>query len=134
LILGIDPGGRRIGLAVADRETRWARPLEVIDTRSTDPVQRISQLISEQDVDLIVVGRPVGLSGEEGPAVRVQQEFVSVLKAAMDVKVEEHDERLTTAEAERGLKGARVKAATRKKVRDAVAAQVMLQAYLDANP
>jgi putative holliday junction resolvase len=134
LILGIDPGGRRIGVAVADRETRWARPLEVIDTRSTDPVQRISQLVSEQDVDLIVVGRPVGLSGEEGPAMEVQQEFVSALKAAVRVRVEEHDERLTTAEAERGLKGAGVKAATRKKVRDAVAAQVMLQAYLDANP
>ncbi len=132
MILGIDPGGRRIGVAIADRETRWARPLEVIDARATDPVLRITQLVAEQGVDLIVVGRPVGLSGAEGPAVETQQEFVSALKTAVGVDVEEHDERLTTAEAERGLKGAGVKSATRKKVRDAVAAQVMLQAYMDA--
>jgi putative Holliday junction resolvase len=132
MILGIDPGGRRVGVAVADRETRWARPLEVIDSRKTDPVKRITDLARERDADLIVVGRPVGLSGEAGPAVDEQQGLVIALREATGVTVAEYDERLTTAEAERGLKGAGMKAATRKKVRDAVAAQVMLQAYLDA--
>jgi putative holliday junction resolvase len=131
VILGVDPGGRRIGIAIADRETRWARPIEVIDARENDPVARIAELVAENGVDLIVVGRPVGLSGASGPAVAAQQELVSALREALDVAVEEQDERLTTVEAERGLKGAGIKSATRKKVRDAVAAQVMLQAYLD---
>jgi putative holliday junction resolvase len=133
VILGIDPGGRRLGVAIADRDTRWARPLEVIDSRAIDPVTRIAELVSEHDVDLIVVGRPVSLSGGSGPAVGTQQEFVHALRAAVSIEVTEHDERLTTAEAERGLKGAGVKSATRKKVQDAVAAQVMLQAYLDSS-
>jgi putative holliday junction resolvase len=131
VILGVDPGGRRVGIAIADRETRWARPIEVIDSRETDPVARIGEIVAENGVDLIVVGRPVGLSGSSGPAVAAQQELVSALREALEVTVEEQDERLTTAEAERGLKGAGIKSATRKKVRDAVAAQVMLQAYLD---
>jgi putative holliday junction resolvase len=131
VILGVDPGERRIGIAIADRETRWARPIEVIDARETDPVARIAELVAEHGVDLIVVGRPVGLSGSSGRAVAAQQELVSALREALEVAVEEQDERLTTVEAERGLKGAGIKSATRKKVRDAVAAQVVLQAYLD---
>jgi putative holliday junction resolvase len=132
VILGVDPGERRIGIAIADRETRWARPIEVIDVRETDPVARIEQLVAENGVDLIVVGRPVRMTGGPGPAVAAQQELVSALREALQVAIEEQDERLTTAEAERGLRGAGVKSVTRKKVRDAVAAQVMLQSYLDA--
>jgi putative holliday junction resolvase len=133
MILGIDPGERRIGVAVADEETKWARPLEVIDVNKTDPVARIAQLALDNSVDLIVVGRPVSMSGAEGRAVTAQRELVAELTRATDAKVAEFDERLTTVEAERGLRDAGVKAATRKKVRDAVAAQVMLQAYLDTH-
>ena len=133
MILGVDPGERRIGVAIADAETKWARPLEVIDVRKADPVARIAQLALDNRVDLIVVGLPVSLSGKEGPAVEAQRRLVSELTRATDAKVAEYDERLTTAEAERGLRDAGVKSATRKKVRDAVAAQLMLQAYLDAS-
>lgn len=132
MIVGVDPGARRIGIAVADRETKWARPLEVIDSRKVDAIRRISEIVREQKADLVVVGKPVGLSGGEGPAVDAQRKLLADLDAALDVPVEEQDERLTTVEAERGLKEAGVKAATRKKVRDAVAAQVMLQAYVDS--
>ena len=133
MILGVDPGERRIGVAIADAETKWARPLEVVDVRKADPVARIAQLALDNRVDLIVVGLPVSLSGKEGPAVEAQRRLVSELTRATDAKVTEYDERLTTAEAERGLRDAGVKSATRKKVRDAVAAQLMLQAYLDAS-
>jgi putative Holliday junction resolvase len=132
MILGIDPGERRIGVAIADRETNWARPVEVIDAKKTDAVTRVVELANERGVELIVVGRPVGLSGRAGPAVETQKEFLKALRGATDTAITEFDERLTTAEAERGLIGAGVKAHTRKKVRDAVAAQVMLQAFLDA--
>ena len=140
MILGIDPGSRRIGVAAADRETRFARPLEVIDTASTDPVARISLLVRDLPADLVVVGRPVSLSGRSGPSVEARSEFVRSLREALEVldvpgvpevRVVEHDERLTTVVAEQGLRAAGGRAKARKKVLDAVAAQVMLQGFLD---
>lgn len=132
MILGVDPGERRVGVAVADLETRFARPLEVIDRRDSDPVSRIAALVGEVGADYVVVGRPTGLSGVAGHAVTAQQELVGALRRALDVSVREYDERFTTVVAERGLRAAGVKRAGRKVLRDAVAAQVMLQGYLDA--
>jgi putative Holliday junction resolvase len=132
VIVGIDPGERRVGVAVADPETRFARPLEVIDCQATDAVARISTIVQELDAVLIVVGRPTGLSGRSGPAVEAQQQFVAELSAALSVEVREFDERFTSVVADRGLRAAGVKAKHFKVRRDAVAAQVLLQDYLDA--
>jgi putative holliday junction resolvase len=133
MILGVDPGERRVGIAIADRESRWARPLEVIDARAVDPVARIAALVSEYGVDRIVVGRPISLSGDDGPAIESQRSFVERVSAAVKVAVEEHDERLTTVIAERGLREGGASPERRKELRDAIAAQVMLQSYLDAD-
>ena len=132
MILGVDPGERRTGVAIADNETRWARPLEVIDARERDPVARIAELVSERGVELVVVGRPLHLSGAEGTAVEAQQRFVSSLRGAIDVSIEEFDERLTSVAAGRRLREAGVVAKKQKNMKDAVAAQLMLQDYLDA--
>ena len=132
MILGVDPGERRIGIAIADAETRWARPLEVIDARVVDPIARIAALIGEHGVDRIVVGRPLSLSGEEGRAVDAQRSFVDRLSAAVKVPVDEFDERLTTVIAERALREGGASPERRKELRDAVAAQVMLQGYIEA--
>ncbi len=131
MILGVDPGLRRVGLALADEETRVALPFEVIDARSADPVMRIAELARERGASVIVVGRPVGLSGREGPAVQAQGAFLLRLRTAVSVPVEEFDERLTTVIAERSLRAHGSSPGTRARVRDAVAAQVMLQGYLD---
>lgn len=131
MIFGVDPGVRRVGLAIADEETRVALPFEVIDARSADPVSRIAEIARERGASVIVVGRPVGLSGREGPAVQAQGEFVLRLRTAVSVPVEEFDERLTTVIAEKSLRAHGSSSATRARVRDAVAAQVMLQGYLD---
>ena len=132
MILGVDPGLRRIGIAIADEETWFARPLEVIDVRSGDPLARIAHLVAEKGATLIVVGVAVGLSGRRGPAARSHEEFARELRTALNVKVVEYDERLTTIVAERRLQDAGVAARSRKGLRDAVAAQVMLQGYLDS--
>lgn len=134
MILGVDPGERRVGIAVADEETRFARPLEVVDTAAADPVQRIAALVDEHGVSLVVVGKPVSLSGGDGPAVANAAPFVAALRDALAVDVVEHDERLTTVIAERGLRAGGADRAARKRLRDAVAAQVMLQGYLDTHP
>lgn len=131
MILGVDPGERRVGVALADEETRFARPLEVVDVALADPVARIADLVREHVVSLVVVGRPVGLSGRDGPAVEAAAPFVAALRDALPVDVVEHDERLTTVIAERSLRAGGAKRDARKKLRDAVAAQVMLQGYLD---
>ena len=133
MILGVDPGERRVGVALADEETRFARPLEVIDVAAADPVQRIGALVAEHEVSLVVVGKPVSLSGAQGPAVENAAPFVAALRDALSVDVVEHDERLTTVIAERGLRAGGAGREARKRIRDAVAAQVMLQGYLDAS-
>ena len=104
MILGIDPGERRVGVAVADAETRFARPLEVIDAREQDPVRRIAEIALDLDAELIVVGRPIGLSGRAGPAVETHAGFVERLKEKTTAPVEEFDERLTSVIAERHLR------------------------------
>ena len=131
MILGVDPGFRRVGVAVADEETRLALPLEVIDTKDCDPAGRIAEIASERGATAIVVGRPLGLSGRDGPAVDTQRDFLLKLRSAVSIPVQEFDERLTTVIAERSLLAGGSSSATRAKVRDAVAAQVMLQGYLD---
>ena len=132
MILGIDLGARRTGVAVADLETRWARPVEVIDARRDDPATRIAHLVDELGATRVVVGRPTGLSGDSGPAVGEQQAFVERLRALLCVPVEEFDERLTTVEPERRLREGGASAGKVKELKDAVAAQLMLQDYLDA--
>jgi putative Holliday junction resolvase len=132
MILGIDPGARRIGVAVADTETRFARPVEVIDITKTDAIARIEQLVRELGVTEVVVGRPVSLSGKAGAAVEAQRDLLDRLRSALDVDVREHDERLTTVVAEQGLRGSGASREARKNLRDAVAAQVMLQGYLES--
>lgn len=130
-MLGIDYGSKRIGVAVADEETRFARPLEVIDVDEQDPIERVVELVAELDVRTIVVGKPLGLSGKEGPAVLAQSAFLRELRAAVTVDVCEHDERLTTVMADQQMRAAGLKRHAQKQLRDAIAAQVMLQGYLD---
>lgn len=132
MMLGIDPGERRIGVAIADLETRFARPLEVIDSKTTDAVVRIVEIVTEHDVDKIVIGRPVGLSGAAGAAVDRQQEFLTALRAASEVDIVEYDERLTTVIANQALRAAGRSTRDTKEIRDAVAAQILLQSYLDS--
>ena len=133
MILGVDPGTRRVGIAIADLETRFARPLEVIDLSEKSATTRIAELVDEHGVTRVVVGLPVGLSGKEGPAVEVTRALVEDLRGALSVEVVEHDERLTTVIAEQGMRSAGTGSSARAGIRDSVAAQVMLQGYLDSD-
>lgn len=132
MMLGIDVGSRRVGVAAADEVTRFARPLEVIEVAKVDPIERIAQLVAEMEASCIVVGKPIGLSGAAGPAVESQSEFVRRLRSVLAIRVEEFDERLTTVVANQAMRAAGVGRAAQKRLRDAIAAQVMLQGYLDS--
>ena len=132
MILGVDVGTHRIGVAAAHEETRFAHPVEVISVADADPIQRIGELVTDMEISTVVVGRPTSLSGDAGPAVATQSDFVAALRVALEVDVVEYDERLTTVVADQGLRAAGTKRAAQKGLRDAVAAQVMLQGYLDS--
>ncbi len=88
-------------------------------------------MIDEQEVELVVVGLPLSLSGEEGPAATSARRFASRLAQEVDVEVLMVDERYTTSIAEQTLLEADADRATRREARDRVAAAVLLQGYLE---
>lgn len=132
-VMGLDIGERRIGVALSDTLQKTAHPHGVI--RSSDhekDASAIRALADEYDVVRIVVGMPVSMSGQMGPQARKTQAFVEMLRGALDVPIDTYDERLSTVSAGRLLAEAGVKPAERRRVRDALAAAVILQTYLDA--
>ena len=133
--LGVDLGSRRIGLAVSDPSGSVATPHAVLE-RSGDPAtdhRTITAIAREADADRIVVGLPLSLSGDVGPAARAVLDEVEALRAEVGegMRVETHDERLSTVSAARGLREAGMPGRRRRHHIDAAAAAVMLQSYLD---
>jgi putative Holliday junction resolvase len=135
-VLGVDLGARRIGLALSDPTRTVASPLEVIQRQRTrvEDHRAIVAIARANDVNTIVVGLPLSLSGDTGPAARAVLEEVEVLRetAGPELKVDAFDERLTTVTAERSLREARMRRDARRRVVDKVAAAVMLQAYIES--
>jgi len=130
--LGLDPGTRRIGVALSDGMGMIAQPHMVIDRRRDDVAAILRTLYEEQGVGVVVIGLPVSLSGEEGAAARQAREFGATVESILEVKVVYHDERFTTVQAENALLEAGMRRAGRRERRDKVAAAVMLQSFLDA--
>jgi putative Holliday junction resolvase len=129
-ILGIDFGRARIGLAISDELRLLAHPLETLPGNK-DTAKRIAEIIRERKIDKIVVGVPRHMSGEIGEAAKEALEFANKLRAEVPCPVETWDERLTTVAAERALRGAGKKSRKTRNIIDQVAAQMILQGYLD---
>lgn len=132
-ILGIDYGSRRVGLAISDPLGITAQPIGHFAWGSRDDLAGlIRRTVREREIGMIVVGLPVSMKGTLGPAAVNVLDFVDWLAAEVPVPVRTWDERLTTAEAERVLIDAGMRRDRRKTRIDQVAAQLMLQNYLDA--
>jgi putative Holliday junction resolvase len=135
-VLGVDLGSRRIGLALSDPGGRVATPHAVIERSGDVAVDHRTILAHAREAGAfcVVVGLPLSLSGDTGPAARAVLEEVDALRALAgeEVTVETHDERLTTVIAEQGMREARVPRRTRRRTVDSAAAAVMLQSYLEA--
>ncbi|MDB6147993.1 MAG: putative Holliday junction resolvase YggF [Spartobacteria bacterium] len=129
-ILGVDFGRARIGLAVSDELRLLAHPLETIPS-GKDAIARIADVIREKDIPKVVVGIPRLMSGELGTAAEEALRFVEKLRAAVTCQVVTWDERLTTVAAHRALRDAGKKTRTTRSYIDQVAAQMILQGYLD---
>ena len=131
-LLGLDVGERRIGLAISDPLGTIASPLRVLDRKeTTDPIGEIIAEAQALEVETIVVGMPLTLRGEIGPAAELMQEFVEKLRARSPIPVEIIDERLTTKVAERDMIRAGMSREGRRETIDKVAAALILQSYLD---
>lgn len=129
-ILGLDVGEKRIGVALADG--LLAIPLTVIDRAGEEAdLERVLTLAEEHEVKRIVVGLPRSLDGSIGRQAERVLSFSSALSESTDVPVDTWDERLSTVSAERLLLGAGVKRDKRRARRDAMAAAIILQSYLD---
>lgn len=131
-ILGVDYGTRRIGLALSDEQAIIAMPLGAVGGGNIEKAMlQIRETCVKNDVSRIVLGFPLNMDGTSGLAANDVTEFASTLRSATGLPVETWDERLTTAIVERMLLQADTRRAKRKKVRDQLAAQVILQSFLD---
>jgi putative Holliday junction resolvase len=129
-ILGIDFGRARIGVAISDELHLLAHPLETIPANK-DSGKRIAEIVRERKIDKVVVGIPRQMSGEIGTAANEALEFAAKLRAVLPCEVLTWDERLTTVAANRALRDAGKKTRQTRTIVDQVAAQMILQGYLD---
>ena len=132
-LLGVDPGSVRIGLAVSDPDRKLAFPLEIYARRGRDADAAFFRaLVEREEVGGLVVGLPVHLDGREGTKAVEARQFGAWLAETTGLPVTLYDERFTTVQAESALWAAGLTHKRRRERRDKVAAQMLLQAYLDA--
>ena len=131
-ILAVDPGSRRVGLAVSDPTGTIATALATIDAAPAETLAaRIAAVAAQSSVERIIVGLPLRLDGSRGPEAAAAQRLATELRKASGLPVETVDERLTTAAAERALIAGGVRREKRRAAIDRVAAVILLQGHLD---
>ena len=129
--MGVDYGERRIGVALSDPLQITAAGFTVIDASTTDVIPALLDIIREHEVERVVVGLPVSLSGYEGASAQAARTLADHIAEASGLPVDLEDERFTTRTAESALLEANVRRSRRKQLVDQIAAAVMLQNYLN---
>jgi putative holliday junction resolvase len=129
-ILALDFGRVRIGVAISDELQLLAHPLETIPA-AQQAISRVAEIVREKNVDHVVVGIPREMRGGIGVAATEVLGFTGKLRAILPCPVVTWDERLTTAAAKRALRDAGKKTRQTRGYVDQVAAQIILQGYLD---
>jgi putative holliday junction resolvase len=132
-VLGVDLGRRRVGLAISDSDRTVASALDVLSRGAAhaEDHAELARVVAETGANLVVVGLPLSLSGQAGPAAKEVEEEVAELKRALPVPVELCDERYSTVVADRSLRAAGRRTPARRQVVDKVAAAGILQTWLD---
>jgi len=134
-LMGLDFGSKTVGVAVSDPLFLAASPVEIIrrdhPNKLRKTLARIEALILEYDVGKIILGNPLMLSGDEGERVRLTNEFADSLRRRTGLEVIMEDERLTTVEADEIMDEAGVPKSEHKKYVDMIAAQLILQSYMN---
>ncbi len=129
-LLGLDVGGKRIGVAVSDEGQILASPWGMVE-QGRNAIEDIRRIAREAGAVAIVAGLPTGLSGREGAQAADTRRFADSVGEALDLPLSYWDERLTSSQAERMLVDAGMRRKERRSQIDALAASLMLQTYLD---
>ncbi|MGI5841888.1 MAG: Holliday junction resolvase RuvX [Christensenellales bacterium] len=130
--MGIDFGKVRIGIALTDPLGIIASPFETYQRVSfSDDINYLAKLIKLQNVDTVIFGLPLQMDGQEGDMAKATREFAGELEKVASVKIVFEDERLSSVTAEEILIEAGVKREKRKLLIDKIAAQVILQQYIE---
>jgi putative Holliday junction resolvase len=132
-VMAVDPGSRRVGVAVSDPTATIAQPLSTVAAEpAATLVQRLAALAREQEVARLVVGLPRRMDGGQGPEAKAARALADDLRRATGLPVTLVDERLTSVAAERALLAGGASRARRRQLSDQVAAALILQSHLDA--
>lgn len=132
IIMSVDLGKARTGLAICDRSEMMATPLTVIEEWNRDRLcEKICAIAEERRVQRLVVGLPVNMDGSEGESAQGAREFAQKLHEACGIEVVMSDERGTTKTAMSFLNQSDTRGKRRKAVIDSVAASIILQDHLD---
>lgn len=132
IIMSVDYGDVRTGIAVSDRLESFAFPVEVInESYAPKVIQRIKSIARVKSPELIVVGYPKNMDSSEGSRALRCKEFAQSIESEIGIKCVLWDERLTTVSAHNYLNATNTRGKKRKDVVDAVAATIILQDYLD---
>jgi putative Holliday junction resolvase len=125
-IAALDYGAQRIGVAVANTEVGIAFPAMVLPS----DIEQVARWLQKEGIQRVVVGAPYLMWGERGAQLQTVEAFAEQLRQRLGIPVELYDERLTTMEAERRLREGELPRKKREAVVDAVAAAILLDAYL----
>lgn len=134
--LGIDYGEARVGIALTDPLNITAQGLETIQRNGSDKVvlKRLDEILSEYDVDTIVVGMPLNLKGEKTVRAEITERFIHKLKCKYNkIKIETIDERLTTVAAHKTMNFLNVNKNKKKNIVDTISAVYILETYINKN-
>lgn len=130
--LGLDYGSTTIGLAISDRTSKIATPLQVIRYKSLeDGLIMLDNVLKERNIDALVLGNPLNLNGTVSKRSEESFKLKEILEKRYNIKVFMQDERLSTTEAHRMLISNDTRRKNRKKVVDKIAATIILQSFLD---
>ena len=132
IIMSVDYGDVRTGIAVSDRLESFAFPVDVInEAYAPKVIQRIKEIVKDKTPELIVVGYPKNMDSSEGSRAQKCKDFTTELEKTTGITCVLWDERLTTVSAHNYLNETNTRGKKRKNVVDAVAATIILQDYLD---
>ena len=132
VLIGLDVGTVRVGVAKSDELGMFAHPIGYVDRgKDEDFMQKIKELVATYTAEKVVVGLPLNLDGSHGLAAKTIMQLVDRIKECVPVGVETWDERLSTKGAQRYMQAAPLSGKKKRKKVDSLAAQIMLQNYLD---
>ncbi len=132
IVLGIDFGSKRVGLAISDAEGEFAFPAGTLERRGgARDFEALAEVIAERGVEQIVLGLPLHMNGKAGPEADRVRSFAAELTQRTGIPVDFMDERLTSAEAERVLRSTGGSGSKRRKKVDTIAASIILRTYLE---